>query len=102
MKLGEFGKEGEPGTYDLIGKPNPYALRLVQHDHNLAATSKTVMIGDNPKTDVMFGKNGGVDQCLVLSGVVKSLDDFEENWRNKDGDENTPTHIMQMVGKFAE
>ena len=56
------------------------------------------MIGDNPKTDVMFGKNGGVDQCLVLSGVVKSLDDFEENWRNKEGDENTPTHIMQMVG----
>ena len=61
LKLGEFGKEGEPGTYDLIGKPNPYALRLVQHDHNLAASSKTVMIGDNPKTDVMFGKNGGVD-----------------------------------------
>ena len=60
----------------MIGKPNPYALRLVQSDHKLDASSKTVMIGDNPKTDVMFGKNGGVEQCLVLSGVTKSLDDF--------------------------
>ena len=102
LKQSEFGKEGEPGTYDLIGKPNPYALRLVQKDHNLDASSRTVMIGDNPKTDVMFGKNGGVDQCLVLSGVVKSMEDFEQNWKDKDGQANTPTHVMELVGRFKD
>ena len=29
------------------------------------------MIGDRPDTDIALGSNGGVDTCLVLSGVVK-------------------------------
>ena len=55
------------------------------------------MIGDNPTTDIKFGKAGGIDQCLVLSGVVHNMDDFETNWLTKDPDFD-PTWIMQMVG----
>ena len=55
------------------------------------------MIGDRPNTDIMFGKAAGIDQCLVLSGVVHNMQDFEENWLTEDIDYD-PTWVMQMVG----
>jgi len=29
------------------------------------------MVGDRLDTDIMFGKNGGLSTCLVLSGVLE-------------------------------
>jgi len=55
------------------------------------------MIGDNPNTDIIFGKAAGIDQCLVMSGIVRGLDDFRNNWLPKNP-ECCPTFIMQMVG----
>ena len=87
----------EPGTYDLIGKPNPFTIDLIKEEHGLSENSRTIMIGDRPNTDILFGKAGGLDQCLVLSGVVRSLDDFKSNWLPENQD-YAPTYIMQMVG----
>ena len=42
----------EPGTFDLIGKPNPFAVNLVKEEHNLPAQSKSLMVGDRPNTDI--------------------------------------------------
>ena len=55
------------------------------------------MIGDRPNTDILFGKAAGIDQCLVLSGVVHSVEDFEQNWLPEDPNYD-PTWIMQQVG----
>jgi len=82
----------------LIGKPNPFMIDLIKEEHSLAPGSRSVMIGDRPNTDIMFGKEAGIDTCLVLSGVVLSLEDFEQNWLT----ENLayePTWIMQQVGQ---
>lgn len=88
----------EPGTFDLIGKPNPFTVALIKEEHNIEEGSRTVMIGDRPNTDILFGKAAGVDQCLVMSGVVRGLDDFRQNWLPKDPERYTPTYVMQMVG----
>ena len=59
------------------------------------------MIGDTPSTDMLFGKNGGIDTCLVLSGRVRSEADFRENWL-PDYPDSTPTYIIEMVGDLEE
>ena len=51
----------EPGTYDLIGKPNPFTVDLIREEHGLSRESRTVMTGDRPNTDILFGKAAGVD-----------------------------------------
>ena len=88
----------EPGTFDIIGKPNPFSFNLIKQEHGLASDlSRTIMIGDNPTTDILFGKNAKIDQCLVLSGVVRGLDDFKQRWLPSNA-AFKPTWIMQMVG----
>ena len=51
----------EPGTFDLIGKPNPFTISLIKEEHGLADGQRSVMIGDRPNTDIVFGKAAGVD-----------------------------------------
>ena len=55
------------------------------------------MIGDRPNTDILFGKAGKLDQCLVLSGRVRGIEDFKQNWLIGHP-EYAPTYIMEMVG----
>jgi len=91
----------EPGTFDLIGKPNPFAIELVKEEHGLDPNSRSLMIGDRPNTDIAFGKAAGIDQCLVLSGCVHSMDDFECNWLTENPTDYDPTYIMDLVGTFS-
>ena len=70
----------EPGTFDLIGKPSPFTIDLIKEEHGLEPSARTLMTGDRPNTDILFGKEAGVDQCLVMSGVVRGLQDFTDNW----------------------
>lgn len=42
------------------------------------------MIGDRLDTDILLGKNAGVDTCLVLTGVSK-IDHFVNEKKSKDG-----------------
>ena len=90
----------EPGTFDLIGKPNPFTIEVIREEHEFAEGSRTIMIGDRPNTDILFGNIANVDTCLVLSGVVRSVEDFETNWLPKNA-EYDPTYIMDMVGTFS-
>ena len=90
----------EPGTFDLIGKPNPFAIELIKEEHGLDSNSRSLMIGDRPNTDIAFGKAAGIDTCLVLSGIVHSIDDFETNWLTENPTDYDPTFIMDLVGTF--
>jgi ribonucleotide monophosphatase NagD (HAD superfamily) len=59
------------------------------------------MIGDRPNTDICFGKQAGVNTCLVMTGVVNGIDDFNNNWITMEGSEDfMPTHFMQSLGSF--
>lgn len=53
----------------VVGKPSGFML------DNIAATlglkrNEICMVGDRLDTDIMFGMNGGLTTCLVLSGVT--------------------------------
>ena len=87
-------------TYELLGKPNPLIFEIIREQHGLDPGSRTLMVGDRPNTDILFGKAAGVDTCLVLSGVVRGKDDFEENWL-PDNPAYDPTYIMNMLGDLS-
>ena len=98
LKLRDLSNKDQEGTYDLLGKPNPYFHEIIHKDHNIPDKNRTIMIGDRPNTDIAFGKAVGVDTCLVMTGVVKDIEDFKENWVNLDPRNHTPTYFMNMFG----
>jgi len=60
----------------LVGKPNPNIVDIIMKEHDIPETerSKFLMMGDNPATDISMGNNAGIDTCLVLTGVVESVE----------------------------
>lgn len=52
----------------VVGKPSDFMLADIARTFNLDR-SKMCMVGDRLDTDIMFGKNGGLATCLVLSGA---------------------------------
>ena len=54
------------------------------------------MIGDNPSTDIALANNCGIDSCLVLTGIVKNIEEMEE-WRKKDK-ANESTYLLKSFG----
>jgi 4-nitrophenyl phosphatase len=57
----------------VIGKPNPFSWELIRKDHNLPENTKAIMIGDRLDTDITFGRNAGLDSCLVLTGCTTAI-----------------------------
>lgn len=60
----------------IIGKPTNHALEFIIRDNftneNIKVDkSSFLMFGDTLTTDIMFGKNSGIDTVLTLSGVTK-------------------------------
>lgn len=61
---------GSGRTATVIGKPNSLMLDLIVAKYK-CDKSRTVMIGDRLDTDILFGKQGGVKTCLVMTGVTR-------------------------------
>lgn len=53
-----------------VGKPNGFCWDLMEEEFGIDK-KKTVMIGDNLKTDISFAGNASVDSVLVMTGVTK-------------------------------
>lgn len=51
-----------------VGKPAEFMLDNIAKTFNLQR-HQICMVGDRLDTDILFGKNGGLTTCLVLSGV---------------------------------
>lgn len=52
----------------VVGKPSDFMLDNIANTFKLQR-SQICMVGDRLDTDIMFGKNGGLTTCLVLSGA---------------------------------
>ena len=52
-----------------VGKPAEFMLENIATQFGLSR-DRICMVGDRLDTDVLFGKNGGLTTCLVLSGVT--------------------------------
>ncbi len=51
----------------VVGKPSEFMLANIADTYGLKR-SQICMVGDRLDTDILFGKNGGLTTCLVLSG----------------------------------
>ncbi|KAI4495536.1 hypothetical protein M0802_008548 [Mischocyttarus mexicanus] len=57
----------------MIGKPETFVSKFIMKKYNLNP-ERTLMIGDNLKTDILLGKRCGFKTLLVLSGVTTKSD----------------------------
>jgi len=82
-----------------VGKPEPFGLQIMLEDHFASERerwndkdflSQFLMIGDNLKTDIKFGKNTSIDTLLVLSGITTEKD-IEQIKAVK------PDHVMHIL-----
>jgi len=83
----------------VTGKPNPAIVDIIRKDHNIPESElpKFVMIGDNPPTDIALGNNAGIDTCLVLTGVVQTMEEMDE-YIAQDPKLFKPTVILPSFG----
>ena len=52
-----------------MGKPSPLMIDYLEFKYGFDK-SRVMMVGDRLDTDVLFGKDNGLQSCLVLSGVT--------------------------------
>ncbi|XP_050697500.1 glycerol-3-phosphate phosphatase-like isoform X1 [Eriocheir sinensis] len=57
----------------IMGKPSTKMFTVIQEKNNLDP-KRTIMIGDRCNTDILFGKNCGLQTLVVLSGVTSQAD----------------------------
>lgn len=80
--------EREPYT---AGKPNPLGIGILMRNAG-AGPAETLLIGDRPATDMVTGKNAGVETCLVLTGVTAAGD------AEKLPPEQKPDYVIENLG----
>ncbi|CAL4069349.1 unnamed protein product, partial [Meganyctiphanes norvegica] len=54
----------------VMGKPSAEMFEVIRKTNNLDP-SRTLMIGDRCNTDILFGKNCGLNTLVVLTGVTE-------------------------------
>lgn len=62
----------------VVGKPADFMLTNIADKFELRR-EQICMVGDRLDTDILFGKDGGLTTCLVLSGkmgVVESVGQY--------------------------
>ena len=53
----------------FVGKPSKFVFEAITQDNPDITNSRTIMIGDNPETDILLGKNCNLHTLMVGSGV---------------------------------
>jgi len=66
----------------VLGKPSKFMFEIVKNRHPSIEPSRTLMIGDRANTDILLGKNCGLQTLLVGSGV-HSLQEARK-WQESD------------------
>lgn len=91
-----FASDRKPDA--ICGKPNQSMMNSIKADNpGLKENPKRgIMIGDRLNTDMKFGRLGGLDTLLVLTGI-----ETEENVLKLTADE-APTYYMNKLGDVFE
>lgn len=91
-----FASDRKPDA--ICGKPNQSMMNSIKADNpglNLNP-KRGIMIGDRLNTDMKFGRLGGLDTLLVLTGI-----ETEDNVLRLSSDE-APTYYMSKLGDVFE
>ncbi|KAL7643588.1 UNVERIFIED_CONTAM: hypothetical protein RMT77_005571 [Armadillidium vulgare] len=89
-------------TAESVGKPSPRMFTVLQEKFDLDP-SRTIMIGDRCSTDIMFGKNCGLQTLGVLTGI-NSWEDYE-SWAASDDPELwklLPDYYIPSLGDLVQ
>ncbi|CUM67133.1 uncharacterized protein PRCAT00004823001 [Priceomyces carsonii] len=78
----------------ICGKPNQSMMNSIKADNPLLAEnpSRGLMVGDRLNTDIKFGKDGGLDTLLVLTGI-----ETEESVLSQSAS-SAPTYYADSLG----
>jgi len=83
----------------ILGKPNPMMFEIVQKRHPAVKAERTLMIGDRADTDILLGKNCGLQTLMVGTGV-HSLEKVREWEGSSDTEEQrlVPDKYLDRLG----
>jgi len=87
----------------VLGKPNKLMFEIVQKRHPSVKPERTLMIGDRADTDILLGKNCGLQTLMVGSGV-HSLEKVRE-WEVSEKDEEkrlVPDKFANKLGDLLD
>jgi len=87
----------------VLGKPNKLMFEIVQKRHPSVQPERTLMIGDRADTDILLGKNCGLQTLMVGSGV-HSLEKVKE-WEVSQNDEEkrlVPDKFIDKLGDLLD
>jgi len=77
----------------VLGKPSKFMFEIVQKRHPGIVPERTLMIGDRANTDILLGKNCGLQTLLVGSGVHSLAE--TRGWEQSEDEET-----RRMVADF--
>jgi len=77
----------------VLGKPSKFMFEIVQKRHPSIKPERTLMIGDRANTDILLGKNCGLQTLLVGSGVHSLAE--TKKWEESEEEEE-----RRMVADF--
>ncbi|KAJ9097799.1 hypothetical protein QFC19_006667 [Naganishia cerealis] len=82
-------------TPTIIGKPHRHMMETILAAHDFDP-ERTIMIGDNLETDILFGINSNVTTLLVMTGVTN-----ESHLSGENKSDTVPDYVVQSMGDFA-
>jgi len=54
----------------VVGKPSPLMIDYLEEKYKIPDRKRICMVGDRLDTDILFGRDNGLQTCLTLSGVT--------------------------------
>ncbi|KAJ9117796.1 hypothetical protein QFC20_000075 [Naganishia adeliensis] len=82
-------------TPTIIGKPHRHMMDTIMAAHHFDP-ERTIMIGDNLETDILFGINSNITTLLVMTGVTN-----ESHLSGEGKSDTVPDYIVASMGDFA-
>jgi len=87
----------------VLGKPNSLMFEIVQKRHPSVVPARTLMIGDRADTDILLGKNCGLQTLMVGSGV-HSMENVSAWEGSQDSEEQrmVPEKFIDKLGDLLD